>query len=230
MAKPIRYCSESECSSRCYGHGLCCKHYQKWRRTRPAEKGEELCCIPDCRDRALVRHMCDAHWQRWRKGRPMDRARNGAPIMARFFKVIHVDENKCWNWGNSQANGYRAIEIKGKTIQAHVFSYEHFVGPVPEGLQLDHLCRNKRCVNPDHLEPVTASVNVRRGTSPAAANAIKTHCKRGHEFTPENTCHRKGKPGRTCRTCKNEWMNESNHKKQELRRFFATGRPPTEAQ
>jgi hypothetical protein len=78
--------------------------------------------------------------------------------------------------------------------QAHRFAYELLVGPIPAGLTLDHLCLNKACVRPDHLEPVSLTVNIRR------ANARRTHCKRGHAFTPENTYLDKI-GARQCRKC-----------------------------
>jgi hypothetical protein len=84
--------------------------------------------------------------------------------------------------------------------RAHRVAFEWLVGPVPKGLVLDHLCRNRGCVNPSHLEPVTQQVNTLRGAGPAARNANKAHCKWGHEFTPENTgVDKRGK--RWCKTC-----------------------------
>lgn len=70
----------------------------------------------------------------------------------------------CWLYTNVFNNGYGQIQINGRDTLAHRTAYEYFKGPIPEGLELDHLCRTKACVNPDHLEPVTRSENVRRGT------------------------------------------------------------------
>lgn len=104
----------------------------------------------------------------------------------------------CWLWIKSvKANGYGLYQ---KTV-AHRWSYEHFVGPIPDGLFLDHLCRTRCCVNPRHLEPVTARENTRRSPiAPATINRLKTHCKRGHEFTEENTINRPT-GYRGCHTC-----------------------------
>src|SRR5688572_14187578 len=105
----------------------------------------------------------------------------------------------CWEWaGSIIGNGYGQITIGQRRIYAHRFVYERERGPIPIGLELDHLCRNKRCVNPDHLEPVTHAENMRR-SGPGAGNAIKTHCPRGHAYTPMNTYVYMNR--RNCRTC-----------------------------
>lgn len=108
----------------------------------------------------------------------------------------------CWEWaGTRGSNGYGLWLLPGRvSAMAHRVAYEEMVGPIPEGLSLDHLCRNRACVNPDHLEPVTVRVNNLRGESPWARNARKTHCLRGHEYTPDNTAMRKNGT-RACRVC-----------------------------
>jgi hypothetical protein len=95
----------------------------------------------------------------------------------------------CWTWTGaiSSGTGYGGVRYQGRQLGAHRVVYELLVGVIPDGLQLDHLCRNRACVNPAHLEPVTGRVNVLRGISPAAKVAGQTHCGRGHEFSPENT-------------------------------------------
>jgi hypothetical protein len=116
----------------------------------------------------------------------------------------------CWLWtGTTGRDGYGKIGVKRadgtwRSLRAHRVSYEIHVGPIPDGLHLDHLCRNRRCVRPDHLEPVTNRVNSLRGAGACAVNAVKTHCRRGHEYTPANTITKLtkyGTPGRECRTC-----------------------------
>lgn len=84
---------------------------------------------------------------------------------------------------------------------AHRWSYEHYVGPIPAGLHLDHLCRNPKCVNPEHLEPVTIKENLLRGIGPSARNAAKTHCPVGHPYSPENTYINPNQGQRICRSC-----------------------------
>lgn len=90
---------------------------------------------------------------------------------------------------------YPGPNSKSKKLLAHRWSYEFHVGPIPEGLDLDHLCRNRGCVNPDHLEPVTREENIRR------AFATVTHCPSGHPYSDENTYVRPGTVHRKCRAC-----------------------------
>jgi len=99
-------------------------------------------------------------------------------------------------------DGYAEITIGGRKVLIHVFAYTAFRGPVPDGFQLDHLCRNRKCGNPFHLEAVTPQVNTLRSNAPSAHHAHKTHCVNGHEFSEENTYLYKGK-WRVCRICKN---------------------------
>lgn len=109
-----------------------------------------------------------------------------------------VKPDGCWNWpGTLRTDGYGLFAGK----LAHRVVYEALVGPIPEGLELDHLCRNHSCVNPWDLEPVTHEENIRRGESPWAQKARQTHCKYGHEFTPENTYRRGDTGSRMCRKC-----------------------------
>jgi hypothetical protein len=125
-------------------------------------------------------------------------------LEARFWAKV-AKTPTCWLWTASKTtHGYGRFKVEGRNALAHRVAYELEIGSIPDGLQLDHVatrgCTNRNCVNPAHLEPVTPGVNVRRSTAPAAVNARKTHCKRGHEFTPGNTqIHRTGK--RHCRTC-----------------------------
>jgi hypothetical protein len=124
----------------------------------------------------------------------------------------HVDRTEeCWLWQGSrlaQRGGYGLFGIKrqgqGRTLRAHRVAYEISVGPIPDGLDLDHLCRIPACVRPDHLEPVTRRVNTLRGKGPTARNAVKTRCANGHEFTPENTYVTRDGRHRACRTCGRE--------------------------
>lgn len=120
-----------------------------------------------------------------------------------------VRESGCWEWVSGSSAKYGRISVNGKEILAHRWMYEQRRGPVPAGLELDHLCRNTVCVNPDHLEPVTHRENVLRGIAPAAIHARKTHCPRGHKLAGENLRSYELRMGRRiCRQCKNDWMRE----------------------
>jgi hypothetical protein len=113
----------------------------------------------------------------------------------------------CWLWlGAVKRNGYGGLRHDGVNLYAHRVSYECHRGPIPIGLELDHLCRVRHCINPDHLEPVTHSQNVRRGTAGSAVAVLqrmKTHCPAGHPYDEANTYQYKQK--RQCRACKMEW-------------------------
>ena len=97
--------------------------------------------------------------------------------------------------------GYGMFYVDGRRFRAHRWIYEQEVGPIPDGLVLDHLCRNPACVNTAHLEAVTQAENKRRSNDPSAVNARKTHCKYGHEFTPENTTWYRNGTSRSCNEC-----------------------------
>lgn len=134
------------------------------------------------------------------------------PPRDRFWaKVdIYFGLNGCWLWtGYVNLAGYGRFDGR----LAHRFAYEDMIGPVPDGLDIDHLCRVRNCVNPAHLEPVTRAENLRRGIKPrrdrdpliARRNREKTHCPRGHEYTPENTYRLPSRPSaRYCRACHRE--------------------------
>ncbi len=120
-------------------------------------------------------------------------------------RVGYNDPSGCWVWkGHVTPYGYGRVTFNGIRKQAHCWSwYLHNLPEVRKGLTLDHLCRNRACVNPDHLEIVSMRVNMLRGVSQLANQARQTHCLRGHEFTPENTKPRPNKYGvaRECREC-----------------------------
>ena len=122
---------------------------------------------------------------------------------ARFWE--HVEKTgDCWLWTAKQnGKGYGKFTVgrrslgQRRDIYAHRFAYELLVGSIPDGLQLDHLCRVRNCVNPAHLEPVTPGENTRRG-----GPASKTRCDYGHEFTPENTYRQPSTGRRSCLKCR----------------------------
>jgi hypothetical protein len=150
----------------------------------------------------------------------MSRDYTRRPEADRFWEKVN-QTGECWLWtGGINGTGYGVfmrtpIERNGKfrAVPAHRFAYELLVGPIPPGLHVDHLCRVTSCVNPDHLEPVTVRENTLRGIGPSAANAAATHCKYGHEFTPENTWTDVKRNSRHCRTCSRRRWHEWNERR-----------------
>lgn len=179
----------------------------------------QLCAVDTCARPVLARGYCRPHYDRHKEyGDPLA----GPPIRRdlpprerpqpsprltseqRFWvKVAKTDT--CWLWTGQKTkavNGYGLFRAGGQQVVAHRWAYEHEVGPIPAGMNLDHLCRTRLCVRPDHLEPVTPYENMMRGVSFAAQQKKQTHCKRGHEFTPENTSLANKGRSRRCKTCR----------------------------
>lgn len=128
-------------------------------------------------------------------------------IEMRLMKYTIVDHTTaCWLWtGALSDGGYARLCVNNRDTRAHRASYEAYVGPIPSGMQIDHLCRVRRCINPSHLEPVTGSENCKRSTVGmriAQRQRDKTHCPRGHEYAGDNLITWKGS-GRKCRVCEN---------------------------
>lgn len=126
--------------------------------------------------------------------------------------ISSLNDDECWKWlGNKNGNGYGQFKKFGLVIRLHKFSYEFFKGEVPQGLEIDHLCRNRSCFNPEHLEAVTHKINIQRGVynnrnwdnCHGAINNFqrtKTHCPQGHELSGDNLV--KSAKWRTCKICK----------------------------
>lgn len=152
----------------------------------------------------------------------MDKTKD-TPV-GRFWRQVSRSEG-CWQWLGSLKDGYGRINVGGRAgrlVRAHVFSYELHIGPVPTGLVLDHLCRNRACVRPDHLEAVTRRENTLR--SPIAVTAIKsrqTSCSRGHPLSEENVYIWQRR--RYCRTCKRQ--RDCNRTFTNLQRHMGTKHP-----
>ena len=122
--------------------------------------------------------------------------------VARFWSYINKTPT-CWLWtGVPNDQGYGQLRIDNIKVYGHRLAYHLMRGPIPAGMQVDHICRVRHCVNPDHLEVVSHRTNTLRGISPHAVNKRKTHCDHGHEYTPANTLWM-GRPiRRRCRECR----------------------------
>ena len=132
-----------------------------------------------------------------------------------------ISENGCWIWiGKISGRGYGSFPIGKINYAAHRIFYEQAKGEVPDGMVLDHLCRNIRCVNPNHLEPVTMKENTLRGIGPTALNAVKTHCPKGHPYNGGNLRFRRGR--RHCNAC------DTEHKQAYRDRLIKKPRPMPE--
>jgi hypothetical protein len=178
---------------------------------------ERTCSVEGCERAPHARGFCPKHYGRW--------SRYGCPTAGGPDRIIGQPERRfrmktvigsvpdyapnlgpCWLWvAGTNAKDYGVFVVDGRDCLAHRFSYELHVGPIPEGLQLDHLCRVHNCVNPDHLEPVTPGENSRRGSRKRGNAGIrereKTHCIYGHPFDEENTLLDE-KGWRTCLACR----------------------------
>lgn len=165
------------------------------------------CSIQGCLKPARKRGWCEAHYVRWWKyGDPHYLKPISDPSLEeRFWSRVQIGES-CWEWSGARIKGgYACIRYHRKLLTVHRVSYELHKGPIPEGLTIDHLCRNRGCVNPDHLEAVTMKTNVKRGQGNGyQLNAAKTHCPEGHPYDEANTYRTPGNTSRHCRTCQKE--------------------------
>jgi hypothetical protein len=167
-----------------------------------------LCITETCTTKAYCKQMCQKHYRRWKKhGSPHTIGQSGqpkTPFAERFWRHIDIlGPDECWPWkGYIAHNGYAIVHLDDfrKTMTAHRAAYLLTHGSIPEALVMDHLCRNRSCMNPKHLEAVTQRENLIRGDTLPGRNSRKTHCLRGHPFDQSNTW--KTKEGhRHCREC-----------------------------
>lgn len=170
-----------------------------------ARKYDPICSYPECGRAHNAKGLCNIHGAMQRRGEPLRpiQARSGplpASALDRFVSRTELREGGCVVWTGGKTRGGYGVFASGTSHfsttkeMAHRWSYENFVGPIPDGYDIDHLCRVRECVNPDHLEPVTRAENIRR------AVALKTHCPHGHPYDEQNT--RLDSYGhRSCKTC-----------------------------
>ena len=139
-------------------------------------------------------------------------------IMERFFNKVEVLDDGCWHWtGTKIWSGYSQFWVRTTPFSGHRFAYLVFRGNLSPGKQLDHLCRNRACVNPEHLEEVTAKVNHQRGDGPWSTRKRPTHCPQGHPYTGNNIALRsspsEGYIRRRCRKCLNTYLRNYRARK-----------------
>lgn len=164
-----------------------------------------ICSVEGCGGKHNCRGWCSKHYQRWlARGTVEDRVM--PTVDERFWAKVRPT-GFCWEWtGFRNDDGYGGFFPTNDVpaVLAHRHAYELLVGPIPDGLVIDHLCRVRHCVNPDHLEPVTIAENIRRGFAREAVRAAwqakYTHCRRrGHPMEGDNIMHSQGR--RRCREC-----------------------------
>lgn len=223
----MKICKIEGCGKRVGGRGWCQMHYRRWqkfgdpmpdvppKRTKP----EGPCRADGCSIGQVTMGYCNKHYQRLMKHGDVNHVSQiRSDNVARFWAYTDTSggEDACWPWHSPDKNGYGSIFLNNsekRYMLAHRFAYELLVGPIPEGLVIDHTCHrptecdlgtscpHRRCCNPRHLEAVTTAVNNHRGNTWSGRNIRKTHCPQGHPYDEENT--RRFNGVRVCRTCAN---------------------------
>lgn len=170
----------------------------------------DTCIVDGCDKPRKISQYCGPHYHKWwRYGDPtvVKRASPDTPLIDRFMRFVDKDHpGGCWVWaGTKTPKGYGHFGNKHGVVIAHRWSYEYHVGPIPDGLEIDHLCSNRACVNPAHLEVVTHAENNRRTV---ARRGPRTHCSKGHALTDDNVYVFKT-GARACKICDSQRHKES---------------------
>lgn len=185
-----RICSINGCDRKAQTRGWCPMHYARWRRS--GDPGSSIpviqrytgssCSVDGCETRAVSRGLCRLHYGRLYKTGSVE-YRPPTPTDLLQAKYVTDAAAGCWMWtAYINPDGYGMFKHRGAMRLAHGASYELHIGPVPDGLELDHLCRNRACVNPDHLEPVPHKVNVQRAKKSSSSTGIRGVSRRGNSY------------------------------------------------
>lgn len=218
-----RTCTIEDCDRTAQKRGRCESHYRQHLRAEAPP-----CVVASCDRPSVTRGWCVGHYNRFHK--------HGDVQENKPLRVVGDDETRfwlkvdksglggCWLWTGNQVPSRGGVCYYGqfhtstrgrrRNVYAHVYSLRIAGVPIPDGHQVDHLCKVTLCVNPSHLEPVTARENTRRSDSPAGINARKTHCPQEHEYTPENTRWYRNK--RKCKTCERERYQRLKRSQEEV--------------
>lgn len=159
------------------------------------------CKQPDCERDTLALGFCRVHYKRFKKWGDPNKVKRPRPPAERFWSKVEKSDG-CWEWaGTKYRNGYGKFTVGKTQYLAHRYAYELNIAKIPDGLVIDHLCRNRGCVNPAHLEAVTNEENLARGLGYRIMNGMDDSCIHGHKYTQENTYYGPTRGDIRCRTC-----------------------------